>query len=67
MSPNPDRAKKALAAWLEEDPQHESLATAAGKLEQILQLADQDYAACTTDQQRQAVWSVIAKATVPAS
>ena len=62
MSPNPDRATKALAAWLKQDPQHESPATAAAKLEQILRLADQDYAACSTNQQRQAVWSVIAAA-----
>lgn len=58
----PDRAAKYLAAWLEQNPQHESQTTAAAKLEEILQLADEDYAACATDQQRQAVWSVIAAA-----
>ena len=62
MAPNPDRAAKYLAAWLEQNPQHESQVTAAAKLEKILELVDEDYADCETDRQRQAVWSVIAAA-----
>ena len=62
MYPNPVRAATYLATWAHQDAQHESQATAATELEQVLELADQDFAACETDEQRQAVWSVIAAA-----